>query len=75
MNDISEYADIIDVRDIIERYEEISDTGFSDLEEDEKREYLDLERLLSELKGNALGRVGRYSRPAASSGYLPRQKF
>lgn len=48
--DIDNSQDIIDVRDIIERLEELRDIEFSDREEDEKQELVDLEGLLIELR-------------------------
>lgn len=52
MQDISNRADIIDVRDIIERVEELRDTDPVEREDEEQQELETLEALLLDLKGN-----------------------
>lgn len=59
MTDISNTADIIDVRNIIARYEELEGALFRDLDEDDKRERFDLSELLQELRGNGGGKQWR----------------
>ena len=44
--------DIIDVRDLIERYTELRDIPFSDRDESDKSEILFLESILNDLRGN-----------------------
>lgn len=45
-------ADIIDIRDIIERFEELEDIFHDDVTDDEKDEFTQLQTILDDLKGN-----------------------
>lgn len=54
--DISEYADIIDTRHIVERIEELDavlDDNLSDMTDDEKEEYRLLSQIIDEVRNSA----------------------